>query len=554
MLYIKSFKNYDEFKQIFGVVEHGNGVKSRKNKILLACLKDRKLLKWWLGFREEYAKYMGSETSVNRVDYLSAANMDALKRFAKFMLDEGVYHTFEQNHDPRGYCVSFQDEMPYVFYSPTLRLDCLKGLCSDGDSRAIRYVNTERDDKVFKMKAGKFISKCIEDNRLTAEIMPEQMKRWIGEEFAREWQSYAEQRISKGKYTLHVDDNFSDIYDSYRCTGNFGSCMTDKDYWTFYRDAIDCKAAYLTDEDDDIVARCIVYQEVYDEDGNSYRLAERQYSTDQDDVLKQILVDMLIKAGEIDGYKRVGADCHDNQNFVTNDGESMRDKILHITCHLEYGDTLSYQDSFVYYDYDKNIAYNSDEECYDYELNTTDGSLVDDREWSEYNEEYIDRDSAVFDEYYEDWVYASQIASAIFREERMNICDKRASESDSFCWSSREDAYIYYDECVYIEDEDDYYLTDDCVQDDKGEWRPYDDCVYSAHLDEYIYEEDAVFCDCINDYINRIDAEFSKKEDSYIPSDKALRSDITDDYYSSEENLLEDEKEYREAHALVLTA
>lgn len=43
MIYIKSFKNYDEFKQLFGVVKHGNGVVSRKNKILLACLKNRKL-------------------------------------------------------------------------------------------------------------------------------------------------------------------------------------------------------------------------------------------------------------------------------------------------------------------------------------------------------------------------------------------------------------------------------------------------------------------------------------------------------------------------------
>lgn len=52
MIYIKSFKNYDEFKQLFGVVKHGNGVVSRKNKILLACLKDRKLFHWWLGFKE----------------------------------------------------------------------------------------------------------------------------------------------------------------------------------------------------------------------------------------------------------------------------------------------------------------------------------------------------------------------------------------------------------------------------------------------------------------------------------------------------------------------
>ena len=35
MLYY-NFNNYEEFKELFGLVKHGNGVKSRKNKILLA--------------------------------------------------------------------------------------------------------------------------------------------------------------------------------------------------------------------------------------------------------------------------------------------------------------------------------------------------------------------------------------------------------------------------------------------------------------------------------------------------------------------------------------
>lgn len=33
------FKNYDEFKTIFGIIHHGNGHKSRSNKILLALFK-----------------------------------------------------------------------------------------------------------------------------------------------------------------------------------------------------------------------------------------------------------------------------------------------------------------------------------------------------------------------------------------------------------------------------------------------------------------------------------------------------------------------------------
>ena len=43
MLYYK-FQNYEEFKSIFGIQYHGNGSKNRKNKILLAYIKNRDLL------------------------------------------------------------------------------------------------------------------------------------------------------------------------------------------------------------------------------------------------------------------------------------------------------------------------------------------------------------------------------------------------------------------------------------------------------------------------------------------------------------------------------
>ena len=43
MLYY-NFKNYEEFNTLFGIVKHGNNCESRKNKILLAYLKDKNLL------------------------------------------------------------------------------------------------------------------------------------------------------------------------------------------------------------------------------------------------------------------------------------------------------------------------------------------------------------------------------------------------------------------------------------------------------------------------------------------------------------------------------
>ena len=43
MLYY-NFKNYDEFQDLFGIITHENQKQSRKNRILLAYLKDKNLL------------------------------------------------------------------------------------------------------------------------------------------------------------------------------------------------------------------------------------------------------------------------------------------------------------------------------------------------------------------------------------------------------------------------------------------------------------------------------------------------------------------------------
>lgn len=549
MIYIKCFKNYEEFKQLFGVVEHGNGVKSRKNKILLACLKDRKLLHWWLSFKDSCDRKHRSHL-YEKCDYLRATSMDDLKYFAKKMMNRIVYNDVCGMASPY-YCIDFGD-LSFTFYSSSMRLDGFKGICADGDSKAVRYENVERD-KVFKMKAGKFITKCIEECRITRDYMPEQLKRWIGEEFAREWQVFAEQRCTD-RYTLHVDDNFKDIYDSGRCYGDFGSCMTDKGQHTFYRDAIEAKAAYITDEHGWIVARCIVYTDVIDENGNHYRLAERQYSMGQDNVLKQILVDKLIKAGEIDGYKRVGVDCHDNKNFVRNDGSSMRDLVLHISCCLDPGDTLSYQDSFVYYNNESGVSYNDSSKCYTDELDTTDSQYQDSGNWSDYYDEYIPESESVYDDYYEDWIWDGRQSDAIYRDERICINGDRASNSDDWNWSDHEDAYLYDDDSCYVDSVGDWRLLDDCVEDIDGEWQLKDDCEYSDYHEEYIPEKRAVWSDAANSWLDTEKDSLCPVCGEWYPYDEDFYSEITGECYCSEKCMEEDEAKFRREHALLVIA
>lgn len=550
MIYIKSFKNYEEFKVLFGVVEHGNGVKSRKNKILLACLKDRKLLHWWLSFKDSCDRKHRSHL-YEKCDYLRATSMDDLKYFAKKMMNRIVYNDVCGMASPY-YCIDFGD-LSFTFYSSSMRLDGFKGICADGDSKAVRYENVERE-KVFKMKAGKFITKCIEECRITRDYMPEQLKRWIGEEFAREWQVFAEQRCTD-RYTLHVDDKFKNIYDSGRCYGDFGSCMTDKEQHTFYRDAIEAKAAYITDEHGWIVARCIVYTDVIDENGNHYRLAERQYSTGQDNVLKQILVDKLIKAGEIDGYKRVGVDCHDNKNFVRNDGSSMRDLVLHIDCHLEANDTLSYQDSFIYYNSEKHVSYNASSKVYSCKLDVTDRQYSNDCNWSDYYEEYIPEEESVYDDYYEDWMWDNQQSDAIYRGERIVINDDRASKSSVWYWSDHEDAYLYDDDCCYVDSVGGFRLVDDCVKDIDGDWQLKEDCKYSDYHEEYIPKEQAVWSDAANSWLDAEKDSLCPVCGEYFPGDtEDFYSEITGECYCSEKCMEEDEAKFRREHALLVVA
>lgn len=87
-------------------------------------------------------------------------------------------------------------------------------------------------------------------------------------------------------------------------------------------------------------------QQGYGPGRKKWRLAERQYATDESNTLKRALIDALIKGGHIDGYKRVGAGCGDARAFVDLEENSLSDRKFRIECDLDWDDTLSYQDSF----------------------------------------------------------------------------------------------------------------------------------------------------------------------------------------------------------------
>ena len=362
---ITAFRNAREFQAIFGIQEHGNGTKSRRNKILLELYKAKSM---W--------DYCNKDKSGYRFDlFFSIRNMMVLKERVLNQICEEQYQKARLGRKQM-YAVQLIDR---CFWSCTYQTDENEGIPSNRDVGFVRYVIHEenRNNKVYRMRAGRFYKRLLLESEL-GKALPQQVLNWLCEEFTGSWSSYVVRRLPH--FTLHVDKNFERIYtygylennDNIKgCTEEFGSCMMDDGQWRFYRDSVDAKAAYLTNDSNEVIARCVIFTDVKDEDGKTWRLAERQYAEYGRDLYKRCLVDALIEGGHIDGYKQVGVDCHSTTAYVDKDGKSLMDKKFRISCNLELSDCsiddydenenhiLSYQDSFKFFDYKKKEAHNT---------------------------------------------------------------------------------------------------------------------------------------------------------------------------------------------------
>ena len=249
MLYY-GFQNYEAFNQSFGMVRHSNGVCSRKNKVLLAYIKDK-------GRLHEAA-------ATNRYDFLRLSDMAGLEAVVE---NEILKSGSEDTNLPYTLCL-----MGRIYYSALYETDENEGLCEDGDLKSVRYLN-RKSGKVFKMKAGKLYRSLVLETCF-GRTLPEQVVNYLSEKFATEWQTYAMGKQPKTK--VHVNRDFRRIYSSDCCEGDFGSCMTDEDYYGFYENAVDASAAYIENNEGKVIARCIIYNEVKDQDGKARELHTNQ--------------------------------------------------------------------------------------------------------------------------------------------------------------------------------------------------------------------------------------------------------------------------------------
>ena len=351
-----------------------------------------------------------------------------------------------------------------TYRSAQYSTDGNNGLCEDGDSRAVRYINHNNGNHAFKMKAGKFYRALILETDFGKKL-PEQVVTYLCEEFTSDWQSYAFSSLPQNQ--LFVNDDFQYIYDSRNYLGDFRSCMVNKDLHTFYNDAVKAKAAFLENSDGKIIARCVIFTDVTDQDGKKWRLAERQYASDGSTIYCRALVDALIREGHIDGYKVPGAGCGESRNFVDIHGVSLSHKQFIIDCDLDWDDNVSYQDSFKWYNMEKRIATNYG--YGDHELSITEGSLNDvDSPWDDYHEEYCDDTTTVYAhgrEYQCATNWLDDFRWVELREEYHHIDDV---EQCPHCegWVLRSEAYT-----SDLMDNGEYYCCETCLIDAEEEYK-----------------------------------------------------------------------------------
>ncbi len=206
-----NIKDYEDFKLLFGLEIHGNGAKSRKNRILLQHLKNTALIKW----SREHDDWT----------LLHIRSMAELKqRVLCYIRENGKA---DNNLSNKVILIG------NTYWSSQYRTDHMNGLCEDFDKKAVRYVNI-KSERVYKMKAGKFFSAVIKETEL-GQILSEQVVNWLSEEFTQDWQTYTYGQTPQVE--LHVDENFELIYDEQACRDFNGcSCMVGRNRHSFYEE------------------------------------------------------------------------------------------------------------------------------------------------------------------------------------------------------------------------------------------------------------------------------------------------------------------------------
>lgn len=437
--YLKFVTDFEDFKQKFPKVEHGNGVVSMRNKIAYQWFSNLEV--------RRYCKANG----YNGLIYLFRSN----ERLAHLVFDI-FKDTLRYLDDTQMLWLNENEYIKSPLYTNKTPL------CDDGTS-VDGYVHYQRIDdvKTYKMRLGKMLEKHWDLTEF-GRIIPQSMRIYIAELLVKDLKAYA--RKNSG-IKLHVDDDFDGIYNQsrYEDGADFHSCMVGRGYADFYSH-FDANAAYLTNANDKIVARCILWNKVHC-NGKTMRFADRQYADKQDEAMMQTLIDKLKEEGYIDAYKPVGSGCsgcEESVNVIQEDGTIYhRYMNMRVICDrdvIDYDGDIPYMDTFAWASGD--TLYNTDDDV-EYELKNTDGYAKTHGVYDSWHEEYVSEVKTV---YYNGVDYT---------------CDRE--RLDDFRWIERLEEWHHYEDTIYCENCHEYELREyEFYSDLTEEWYCCEDCLYYA--------------------------------------------------------------------------
>lgn len=477
-------------KEKFKKFVRTDGRVDRKNKFTFELLKDKQ-------FRSELRLMWSSELDDHRVSTMGTHYYFYRTRFSSLDWEDdkllkninSLFDIYRWNDDGLGIWMNIPN-LSYFRMSTSKEVD--KKGCPV-KYRTIAY--TKNGHNECRMSASKLFIKAYKHTSEVVNLhIPEKVLNRCAELFAIEWEAY----VKAKDYKLHIDDNFKGIYEAL----DFGSCMTGHGFWTMYRDAAKCRAAYLT-SGDKIVARAILWEDVIDDDGNSYRLLDRCYSLKGDLSLQQVLIDQCIEAGAIDLYKPAGCSCHDNRRIKKTNGADFY-QYLSVELNLENDSVVSYMDTFVYYDINGKWAYNYECEDFTHLLDTTSGNMYG-KLYSDYYESYIERDVAVWSNDVDSFINCND-SDFVFIDDDFYL--------KANCICTADTGNYFKDDCdlFYAVDLEEYYENNtDLVYSDESEcYYHIDNCFYSSKRDVYIYSYEAIYIEDEDDY------DFARNSEEYL--------------------------------------
>lgn len=492
---------------------------SRKNKILLAYLTSPDV--------RRYVRNSGLSSFAGSMQSIKLGTLKVfggrLTRYDHRRLDLLEVDSMPQlfNVVMRETCKGLHDVFCSGLFAPcnsTYRIK-YNGVCLDGDISSVCV--TDKRNRQTKIKAGKYFKLGLQETEF-GKMLPPQVVTFMCEEFTRKFKSYAYEN-SRADLSLHVGSDRADfkrIYNGDYLLGGFGSCLIDKGYTDFYADAVSAQAAWLEDADGNILARCIVFTDVEDiNSGKKFRLAERQYSSECDTLLKQILINRLIAGGYIDGYKVVDAGCGDAHEFVANNGDSLAGRDFRIRLNYDLNQKCPYMDSFKWFNIENGYAYNDNCCGYDAKAENTDGTVDSEYIWDEYNQMWTKNSvRARIDEYTDGYV----------------DCDHLDDFVEIDCDYYHEDLV---DECPccgekFVRDRGDYsdlldknFCCQSCKDEAEDKWYTENGYTHSSVTDKWLKEPivDVVYIDYYED-TNQVELQHKTAHPSWLKCQPVIKS------------------------------